>query len=73
LLFTDLCWVEIRERSGQMLLSQHFSAGQQTLVEGRPPFEITLGNAAMARLSYDGKTIDLTPHTRQNVARLQLP
>lgn len=71
--FGDDCWVEVRDRSGQIVLSQNFRAGQQTTVGGQPPFDLVLGNAAAARISFDGRSIDLAPHSRQNVARLRLP
>ncbi len=71
--FTDTSWVEIRERSGRVVISQHYSAGQSTLIQGEPPFEIIVGNAAATRLSFDGKAIDLNTLARQNVARLTLP
>lgn len=71
--FSETSWVEVRDRGGQILLSQHYGAGQHALVSGEPPFEIIVGNAAATRISYDGKTVDLSPHARQNVARITLP
>jgi len=71
--FSDTTWVEIKERGGRTLLSQHYAAGQNALVSGEPPFEIVIGNASATRLSYDGKAISLAAHAHQNVARLVLP
>ncbi|CAG0960818.1 Cytoskeleton protein RodZ [Burkholderiales bacterium] len=73
LLVSENCWVEVRDRSGQVILSETLSAGEQTLVGGEQPFDLVLGNAAAARLSFSGKAVDLAPHARQNVARLRLP
>ncbi len=73
LLVSENCWIEVRDRGGQVILSQTFSAGEQTLVGGEPPFDLILGNAAAARLSFNGKAVDLAAHARQNVARLRLP
>jgi cytoskeleton protein RodZ len=37
-----------------------------------PPFAVVVGNAQGVRLTYDGKPVDLAPHTRIDVARLVL-
>ena len=65
-------WTEIRDRSGQLLVSRLVAAKSVEPVRGTPPFEVVLGNAKVVSLSYRGKTIDLTQYTRQNVARLTL-
>jgi cytoskeleton protein RodZ len=41
-------------------------------VKGVPPFDIILGNAHVVTLVFRGKSVDLSPYTRQNVARLTL-
>ena len=65
-------WTEIRDRSGTLLISRLVAADAVEGVRGAPPFEVVLGNAHAVTLTYRGKTVDLTPHTRQNVARLTL-
>jgi len=65
-------WVEIRSRSGKILLSQLNPAGSERTVEGRAPFELIIGNAQHVRLSYDDHPIDLTPHVKVEVARFTL-
>ena len=65
-------WTEIRDRSGTLLISRLVVADAVEGVRGAPPFEVVLGNAHAVTLTYRGKTVDLTPHTRQNVARLTL-
>jgi cytoskeleton protein RodZ len=66
-------WVEIRDRGGRMLLSQMNPAGSERMVEGRPPFELVIGNAPNVRLHYNDQPVDLKPHFRVDVARLTLP
>jgi cytoskeleton protein RodZ len=73
LTFTGPSWTEIRDRSGQLLVSRLVAANAVEPVRGAPPFDVVLGNAKVVTLSYRGKTIDLVPYTRQNVARLTLP
>jgi cytoskeleton protein RodZ len=41
-------------------------------VQGRAPFDLVIGNAASVRVTYEGKPVDLRPHTRVHVARLKL-
>jgi len=65
-------WTEIRDRSGQLVVSRLVAPGSVEPVKGVPPFDIVLGNAHVVTLMYRGKSIDLSPHTRQNVARLTL-
>lgn len=66
-------WTEIRDRSGQVLISRLVAAGSEQSIRGTPPFDVVVGNAQEVVLVYRGKSIDLTRYTRQNVARLRLP
>jgi cytoskeleton protein RodZ len=66
-------WTEIRDRSGQVLISRLVAAGSEQRIGGTPPFDVVIGNAQEVVLVYRGKPVDLTRHTRQNVARLRLP
>lgn len=65
-------WVQIRARDGRVLLSQLNAAGTQQVVEGRPPFDLVIGNAQHVRLRYDDHAVDLAPHLKIDVARLTL-
>lgn len=65
-------WIEVRDRSNRILLSQLNPAGTEQRVEGRPPLSLVVGNAHGVRLTYKGAPIDLAPHTRVEVARLTL-
>ena len=73
LTYKDASWTEIRDRTGRVLLSRMNDGGQTQTVAGQPPFDLTIGNAADVTLRYNGKPVDLAPHTRQNVARFTLP
>ena len=70
--FAGPSWTEIRDRSGQLLLSRLVNANAVEPVHGAPPFDVVLGNAKVVTLNYRGRTVDLAPYTRQNVARLRL-
>ena len=65
-------WTEIRDRSGQLVVSRLIAPGSVEPVRGAPPFDIVLGNAHVVTIVYRGKSIDLSPYIRQNVARLTL-
>ncbi|MGA8006731.1 MAG: DUF4115 domain-containing protein, partial [Burkholderiales bacterium] len=65
-------WVEIRDASGKVLLSQLNPAGSEKVVQGTPPFSVVVGNAQHVQLTYDGQAFDLAPHIRVEVARFTL-
>lgn len=70
--FGSQSWVEIREQDGRMLMSQLNSPGTRSVVVGRPPLSLVIGNAADVRLVYNDKPIDLKPYIQIEVARLTL-
>ena len=70
--FGDESWTEIRDASGRMLHRQLNPAGSSVDITGRPPFELVIGNAAQARLTYNGRPSDLKPFTDSTVARFTL-
>jgi cytoskeleton protein RodZ len=72
LTFNDESWVEIAQADGRILLSQLNEAGVERRVIGQPPFKVVIGNASAVVVEYRGKTIDLKPYTREQVARLTL-
>ena len=65
-------WVEIKDGGGKTLISQLNPAGGEQAAEGRPPFEVIIGNAQHVRLSYDDRPVDLAPHVKVEVARFTL-
>ncbi len=72
LAFDQLSWVEIKQANGKVLLSQLNQAGTTQVIEGVPPFEVVIGNAASVRLKYNNAPIDLRPYFKVDVARLTL-
>jgi cytoskeleton protein RodZ len=65
-------WVEIKDASGRMLHRQLNRAGDSAEIRGQPPFDVVVGNAAQARMSYNGRPIDLKPFIDVTVARFTL-
>ena len=72
MVFEDESWVEVRDGSGDTIFSRLNAPGTERLIRGQPPFVVTVGNAHAVKLLYRGKTIDLSPHTRVDVARVTL-
>lgn len=70
--FADDSWVEIRDASGRTLHRQLNPAGSSIEVRGRPPFRLLVGNAGQARMTYNGRPIDLKPFIDVTVARFTL-
>jgi cytoskeleton protein RodZ len=72
MIFEDESWVEVRDGSGETIFSRLNEPGTERLIRGLPPFVVVVGNAHAVRLLYQGKPIDLGPHTRVDVARVTL-
>lgn len=70
--FSDESWVEIKDASGRMLHRQLNQPGTNVDIPGQPPFDVVIGNAAHARVTYDGRPIDLKPFIEATVARFTL-
>lgn len=68
--FNQPSWVEIRDRSGNIIFSQLNPAGSQREVDGQPPFALVVGNAAHVAVRYKGRNIDLQPRSKDDVARV---
>ncbi len=70
--FDGPSWTEIRDASGQLVVSRLIAAHSVEPVRGVAPFDVVLGNARAVTVTYRGKSVDLAPYTRKNVARLTL-
>lgn len=68
--FAQPSWVEIRDRSGQIIFSQLNPAGSERAVDGQPPFALVVGNAAHVSVSYKGREVELQPRSKDDVARI---
>ena len=67
------CWVEVKDGNGKMILSDLYSAGDTIDQLVTAPIEVLLGRSSgVVTMTFDGRTIDLKPHTRKDIARLTL-
>ena len=67
--FKGESWVEVKDRSGKILLSRLNAPGSEAEVSGRPPFAVVIGNAPDVQVLYNDREFPLEPHTRVAVAR----
>lgn len=65
-------WVEIRDRDNRVLFSQRQPADSEQSVSGQGPLSLVIGYAPGVKLFWHGQAVDLSPHTKGDVARLVL-
>jgi len=68
--FRQPSWVEVRDRSGQIIFSQLCQPGSEREIEGQGPFALVIGNASHVTLQYKGKPVDLSKRSKEDVARV---
>lgn len=72
LAFRGAAWVEITDVRGKVVVSRTHAGGSSADAYGKPPFNVVVGNAPEVRFTYNGRAVDLEPHTRVAVARFTL-
>jgi cytoskeleton protein RodZ len=72
LLFTGNSWVSVKDKNGNTLYDKTAKAGGEEYVEGIPPLKFHIGNVSATQIVFNGETIDLSPNTYNNTARLTL-
>ena len=70
--FSEPSWVEVRDRTGQVVFSQLNQPGSRPEIPGEPPFALVIGNASHVTLHYKGEAVDLSKRSKDDVARLTL-
>jgi cytoskeleton protein RodZ len=71
--YKQTAWTHVKDASGQTILITNGQPGGTQTVHGKPPFDLVLGNAERATITWRGQPFDLAPHTKGNVARVRLP
>ncbi|MHC8440629.1 MAG: RodZ domain-containing protein [Candidatus Eutrophobiaceae bacterium] len=67
--FTANAWVEITDARKMRLFNDTGRAGQTQLLEGRPPFDLVIGNPNAVKIYHNGENVILQPHPFSGVAR----
>lgn len=70
--FNEESWVEVRGADGKVLYQRLNPAGSDQGIDGVAPFSLVVGNAKGVALRFRGQPVDLTPYTRDSVARFTL-
>lgn len=70
--FDDRSWIEVRDATQKIVFVGEYPAGTRQNIDGKPPFQIWIGKASGVRVFMGERSIDLKPHTREEVARFNL-
>ena len=70
--FDDRSWIEIRDATQKVVFVGEYPAGTRQNVQGKAPFQVWIGRASGVRMFMGERSIDLKPHTREEVARFSL-
>lgn len=65
-------WMDVRDARQVKLLYETVPAGRTVTLEGVAPISVFLGNAAGARIEYNGKAVDVARYKRGMFARFTL-
>jgi cytoskeleton protein RodZ len=65
-------WVEVLDARGAVLLSRTLQPGEQVGLVGALPLQLRIGNASSTLVQWRGLPVELSTHTRDNVARLEV-
>ena len=69
---TQETWISVVDAKGKTIYDKIIFAGSRESIEAKQPLNIVVGNAGATSLNVNGKSIDLAPHSRNNVARIKL-
>lgn len=70
--FAEDSWLVIRDGEGRKLYSNLGKRGAELSFVGQAPFRLVIGYAPGATLRFNGDSVALAPHTRNDVAKLFL-
>lgn len=65
-------WVKVVDAKGVVLLSRLLMPGEVVQASGFPPLDAVVGRADVVRVEVKGKWLDLSPLSRDNVARFEV-
>lgn len=71
--FSEVSFIEVTDADDNQLVSETKQAGTKLELDGTAPFTIKLGFAPGVTVFFKGDKVDLTPHTRRNIAEFSLP
>lgn len=72
LIFSEPSWVGVRDGEGKEIFNKTMPAGDSAVIDGLPPLKVIIGNAKGVQATFNGKPVDIAPHTAANVTRMTL-
>jgi cytoskeleton protein RodZ len=73
MIFDNDCWVEVKNGDGNVVVASLLKTGQTVDMAIVAPVELLLGRvSALAKITFDGDNIDLTPYIGKDVAQITL-
>ena len=69
---TGESWVEATDARGQVVLRRVLNADQTVGISGLLPLKVVVGRANVTQVQIRGKTLDLSPLSKDNVARFEV-
>ncbi|HSC69363.1 MAG TPA: RodZ domain-containing protein [Cellvibrio sp.] len=70
--FTQECWLEVSDASGDVLIADLRSANSKLELRGKAPFDVTLGNSLAAQIELNGSRIALVPASGTKVLMIKV-
>jgi len=70
--FLGECWYQVIDATGAKLAERTKSEGDVSVVEGVPPFTVTLGDSTVVELLHEGEVVDLSAFHARKSARLKV-
>ena len=71
--FSEPTWVSVTDATGKEVFNKTKAADSEDSADGKPPFNVVVGNAAGIQMFYKDQPVDIVSHTKSNVARFTLP
>jgi cytoskeleton protein RodZ len=69
---TQETWINVTDASGKTIYSKLLYGGSRETIEAKLPLKVKVGNAGATTMLSNGKTVNLAPYTRNNVAKITL-
>lgn len=70
--FTADCWLEVVDSSGKTLTKNLYRRGDRIALQGSAPFSVLFGNALVANVQLNGKSVTLEPREGRKSLRTRI-
>jgi cytoskeleton protein RodZ len=61
--FSDECWVEVTDATGESIYGDLNRTGSSLVIYGTAPFDVLFGKATAVQLAFNGEPVSLSEHT----------